>query len=96
MKTTFAIIERVLNREDVSVQEVPTFTSFAEATPFLVEVGKAAREMVNGNPDSFFCTNAMREIESNYREARKADCGFNVYTQAAYAFGWLKKIVSFC
>ena len=40
-------IVRLLNGEQVDIKEVPTFTSFDEAKPYLIECGKQARAIAN-------------------------------------------------
>lgn len=96
--TTTAInnsaIVRLLNGEQVDIKEVPEFTSFDEAKPFLIECGKQARVIANER-DSFFTNMAMKEVEEAWYKALHADCGFVVYNAACLAFGWLQKMYTF-
>ena len=87
-------IVRLLNGENVEVKEVPTFTSFEEAKPYLIECGKQARAIAKDS-DSFFTNMAMKEVENTWYKALKADCGYMVYVAATLAFGWLKKMYEF-
>lgn len=90
-----AMIQNLLNGEQVEVKQVPNFTTLEEAKPFIIECGKAAREIANENGDSFFIKMAMGEVEGAYYKALRADCGFMVYNAACLAFGWLAKMVEF-
>jgi hypothetical protein len=87
-------IERLLNGENVEIKEVPTFTNFDEAKPYLIACGKAAREIANEH-DSFFTKMAMKEVEEAWYKALHADCGYMVYNAACLAFGWLQKMYVF-
>ena len=87
-------IERLLNGENVDIKEVPSFTNFEDAKPYLIACGKAAREIANGS-ESFFANMAMKEVEKAWYNALHADCGYMVYSAACTAFGWLKKMVTF-
>ena len=87
-------IVRLLNDEQVDIKEVPTFTSFDEAKPYLIECGKQARAMANES-ESFFIKMAMKEVEEAWYKALHADCGYMVYNAACLAFGWLQKMYTF-
>lgn len=87
-------IVRLLNGEQVDIKEVPTFTSFDEAKPYLIECGKQARAMANES-ESFFINMAMKEVEEAWYKALHADCGYMVYVAATLAFGWLQKMYTF-
>ena len=87
-------IERLLNGENVEIKEVPTFTNFDEAKPYLIACGKAAREIANER-DSFFTKMAMKEVEEAWYKALHADCGYMIYNAACLAFGWLQKMYVF-
>ena len=87
-------IVRLLNGEQVDIKEVPTFTSFDEAKPYIIECGKQARSMANES-ESFFLNMAMKEVENAWYKALKADCGYMVYNAACLAFGWLQKMYTF-
>lgn len=87
-----AMVTRLMNGENVEVMETPGFTNFDDAKSFMIECGKAARKIATENEDSFFCKNAMREVENAWYEALHADCSYAVHTAACHAFGWLKKM----
>ena len=90
-----AMIQNLINGEQVDVNQVPSFTTLEEAKPFIIECGKAAREIAKENGDSFFIKMAMGEVEGAYYKALHADCGFMVYNAACLAFGWLDKMVEY-
>ena len=86
------MVTRLMSGENVEVNETPNFTTFEDAKQFLIDCGKAARAIANKHDDSFFCKNAMKEVENAWYGALHADCGYTVYTFACKAFGWLKKM----
>ena len=83
-----------MNGENVSVKEVPGFTTFEEAKPYLIACGKAAREIAT-QVEGFFTNHAMKEVENAWYKALHADCGYTVYSAACDAFGWLAKMENF-
>ena len=87
-------ITKAMNKETFELRDMESFTTWEEAKPFLIEVGKQARKIANANADSFFAKKMMNEVEEAYFRALKADCGFMVNVNAETAMGWFIKMVN--
>lgn len=87
-------ITKAMNQETFELKDMECFTTWEEAKPFLIEVGKQARKIANANADSFFAKKMMNEVEEAYFRALKADCGFTMHNAAETAMGWLVKMIN--
>lgn len=87
-------IAKAMNGETFELKDMESFTTWEEAQPFLIEVGRQARKIAEANIDSFFASKMMGEIEQAYYRALHADCGFMVNVNAETAMGWFVKMVN--
>lgn len=87
-------IERVIKGEKINSREMVNFTTWEETQPFIIEVGKNARNIAERNNGSFFAKKMMGEVEKAYFKALHADCGYTMHIAAQDAIGWLAQMVS--
>lgn len=86
-------IELAAEGKSFDARQMENFTAWNEAQPFLIEVGKRARAIVNAD-GMFILKMMMKEIEMCYSKALHADCGYTMHVNCTAALIWYSKMVT--